>query len=200
LVTLEACPPAVRVFVTDFLDPLLNKREKDNLQAAEGQWPNFPSMLLRMADKHPVILLGKRGPTRFGELPADVMQQVARLDPETRRRLREAEGRWPDYAIWVTVTSKNKGIDLKAPLGACSARDTRFDQPTRDFIRRLTAHLYGPMERKQLTATEGRWPDYPLMLLQLAAKHHLALPPGGSQFHLPYLRDNRTAAAPASAR
>jgi hypothetical protein len=185
---LEACPPAVRVFVKDYLEPLLTFKQRQQLEEFDGHWSGFLSNLARLADSHKVILLGRTGPTRFEELPADVRQQLAALDTETRARLRDAEGRWPDYAIWVTVAAKNKRIKLKTALGACSPGDERFDRVARDFIGRLTARL-GQQEKWQLQSAEGQWPEYPLLLQRLAPRHYMVLPPGGSRFHLPYFGD-----------
>jgi hypothetical protein len=182
---LDACPLAVRIFVREFLEPLMSAPETKRLEEFEGHWPGFLQRLAQKADQHKVILLGRPGPTRFEELPADVQRQLAGLDATTRSHLKQAEGRWPDYAIWVTVAAKNKGIKLKTQLGACSPNDPRFDAATRQFIARL--HLY-PGQKSQLDQAEGHWPDYPLVLQRLARRHG-PLPPGGSQFHLPYFGD-----------
>ncbi len=63
---------STETFIKEYLLPALSGAEKDRLLKAEGRWPLYPLTLVELADKHPMALPQRNGPTTFDALPADV--------------------------------------------------------------------------------------------------------------------------------
>jgi hypothetical protein len=73
------CSPAVDLYVKEYLRPMLSKDERDRLDKAEGQWPLYPMTLVEIADKHPIALPPRLGPTKFEQLPAEVRKSLSSI-------------------------------------------------------------------------------------------------------------------------
>ncbi len=175
-------------FVKDYVECLLSKDEIDSLHRAEGKWPEYPRRLVALMDRHPFLLLGRRGgPTKFEDLPADVQKVLDKAN--LKERLRPAEGSWPAYAIMVTEVAQRTGVELPRPLGPCRLPrmqgpphppSENLPRPIPQFIRQeLLKRPGSPLreeERRRLLAAEGRWPDFPRLVTRLAADHGVSLP------------------------
>jgi hypothetical protein len=179
---LNKLPGAVRLYVDDFLRPLLSPAEQKQIQNADGT-PQLLPTLHGLAKKHPVILPGpKTGIDAPRKLPAGVWKQLVRIENGAlRKQLQEERFKWPDFAIWVSYVARREHVALPRQLGPC--RPSQFDTPTRDFIWNLLPHL-DPNETKRLHNAEGNWPLYPQRLAELAAHHGMTVP-GGVRFNLP---------------
>jgi hypothetical protein len=177
-------PADVRTYLTGTLIPLLSPEEKKALEDAEGQWPQFGQTLLKLAENHPVGLPGPAaGPITLKGLPEEFRPRVKRLKGADKIRVDNAEGKWPDYAVAVSEVLRKYG-PLPQELGPCHPRD--FSPAAKDFIeKRLIPKLDEP-EKEKLREAEGRWPDYPRLLLDLARRHNLPvpgmMPPGPRDF------------------
>jgi hypothetical protein len=178
-------PPEARNYVEGTLLPQLNTEEKKRLKDAEGKWPLFPRTLLELADSHAGGLPGPAsGPKHQDELPMEVrrrlMMTTMRLNKADRERLKQHAGKWPDYAIAVTEIIRGKGLSLPEELGPARLRD--MPEPVREFVDKKLQPVLTRQEKDHLKAAEGRWPDYPRALLELARAHGLAVP---APAHLP---------------
>jgi len=60
------------------------------------------------------------------------------------------------------------------PLGA--SRPHEFPLAVRKFIGTTLKNKINRQEGKRLRDTEGKWPEYPKRLLELAHKHNLEVP------------------------
>jgi len=114
----------------------------------------------------------------YEQLPADVKRDFPRSqlpkDPAQAQRLARASGKWPNFALeFAKVWGLHKRVPLP-PLGA-SRPDELGTAVERFLAKKLTPALI-PAEAQALKDLEGRWPDYPLKLLELAHKHRLAVP------------------------
>jgi hypothetical protein len=179
-------PPAVRAFVTENLRPMLSREDEERLRKAEGRWPQYPATLVELADKHPYVLPGPlTGPARFRDLPAGLQKQLEKLGPGLLGGLREAEGKWPDYALAVAAVAKMHDITLPRSLGPSRPGD--FPRQLGAFIRRRLEPALTSEEKSRLQMAEGHWPLYPRTVAELAASHHLYIP--GPRVHLPGPRD-----------
>jgi hypothetical protein len=187
---LSDLPAEVRTFVETALMPMLSDQDKARLTGAEGKWPAFGKVLLDVVERHPLPALPgpAMGPVRAKDLPPHIRSAVTARPPELRQpdrqRLKNAEGRWPDYAIAVTEFMRSKRLPLGEELGP--ARPDKFPQGVQEFLEKQLIPALDDMDRERLQAAEGRWPDYPRAILELSRKHGLTLPgvtpPGPREF------------------
>jgi hypothetical protein len=172
-------PREVREFVADELLPRLTAAEKKKLAQAQtpgGRGPKLTRLLVELSERHPVLPPGPGGRiTGPKDLPPAVRRDLgdriagAGLGPQ----LADATGHWPDFAL-VVAKAFAGSPDPLPPLGA--SRPEEFPPLVRAFLKeKLEKALTGP-EKGRLKKAEGTWPDYPLLLLQLAEKHKLVVP------------------------
>jgi hypothetical protein len=67
---LEELPPSVRRFLDNVLILNLTDEEKQQLQAAEGEWPDYPKKIKELAGKHQLVVPGLSRPV-FQDSPAN---------------------------------------------------------------------------------------------------------------------------------
>ena len=174
-------PPEVREFVEKQLLPRLSAEEKRQYDNAEGR-ANFAVVVKRLADRHPVLppLPAPHKPiTRYEDLP-ERAKTIAGAKPMWERRvdvwnkLRQVEGIWPEWAE--TFVNQQTPEQRKAipPLGASRPRE--FPPAVQTFIENKLRPAVKPIEFRWLKEVEGKWPDYPLLLLDLAHRHNLKAP------------------------
>ncbi|MBY0515181.1 MAG: hypothetical protein K2P78_14905, partial [Gemmataceae bacterium] len=56
------------------------------------------------------------------------------------------------------------------------ARPEEFREPTRHFVHRELHPALRPAERLALKGADGKWPEYPRLMTQLARLHDLGVP------------------------
>jgi hypothetical protein len=167
-------PADVQNYVSKVLIPMLNQAEKDRLELAEGRWPLYPRTLVELADKHVPQLPGPNtGPTRFQDLPEDLRQRLSKTKNWPTPQITRVEGRWPSYAMAVTFFARKRKVEVP-PLGPTELKD--FPSPVRQFVNRRLWPALTDKEKEELTRSEGRWPDYPRTLRDLARRHDLTIP------------------------
>jgi hypothetical protein len=180
---LDKLPTEARDFVREELLPRLHEDERQRLQAAEGRWPQYPRALVELVDHDRVafrLLMPMRGPSRWDDLPADFHKKMKQVKaPElTKKRLTRVEGHWPEFALLVTDVARRNNITMPKQLGPCVPRD--FPRPVQEFINQklmnFNTRVIDKDERERLKATEGYWPTYPKMVLELARKYKLSVP------------------------
>jgi hypothetical protein len=171
------------------------RREVDEANAAAIEFGNYlwyAVTVARLANLHP-ILPGKVGPKSFDALPKSVKDYlfehdaqhfrpakgvVPARDPEVRQ-VRQAEGRWPDFARELTRYCQKKGLKLPQPLGDCRRDDMPID--VREFLaKKLEPELRkserGRAELEALNRAQGSWPDYPQQMIDIARNNKLQVP------------------------
>ena len=168
------------------LKPQLNAEEREHLKALEGKWPYYARLVLELSEKHPLKLPGPAtGPIKHNELPKEyqaVLPTPANVGKAHREALKSGNGKWPEYAIAVTEIVRPKNPTL-TPLGPSKPAD--FAAPVKLFIEKDLLPMLTVKEKDDLQKTEGRWPEYPRTLLELAGKHGLEVP----QMRLPNAAD-----------
>jgi hypothetical protein len=174
-------PPEVREFVEQQVLPRLSAEEKRQYHDAEGR-ANFAVVVKRLADRHPVLppLPSPHKPiTRYEELP-EKAKGIAGAKPMWERRvdawnkLRQMEGIWPEWAETFVKLLTPEQQKAMPPLGASRPRE--FPPAVQTFIDTKLRPAIKPMEFKRLKEVEGKWPEYPLRLLDLAHRHNLKVP------------------------
>jgi len=173
--TLADFPPEVQTYVDEYLRHWLSPEEQTRLKRVQGNWPAFPYALVALADKHPMALPGAIGPTQFKDLPADVQTRLsARLKNPGTAALKKAEGKWPDYAIVVTNLAHNRKVRLPYELWPSRREDLSAGMVT--FLDRKLLPALKDLEKVRLKDAEGKWPQYPRAIQELARQHKLQVP------------------------
>jgi hypothetical protein len=171
-------PEDIRYYVDNVLWPQLTTEEAEQLKKAEGApWPLLARALTGLADKHPLKLPGPvSGPSHFYELPSGIAKSMPMKDllPVQRRRLNELVGKWPEFAVEYTTIARRNNVTLPRQLGPSHPR--QFDPRVAQFIERALLPKLSDKEKGDLKGAEGKWPDYPKTILELAKKHGLEVP------------------------
>jgi hypothetical protein len=154
----------------------LTEEERHRLETADGKGDQFVHVVAELADHHPVLPPLPTGPImRWEDLPARakvLLNRIYRDRPGKLAALRFKEGKWPEYALaCMELLPANRRADMP-PLGA--SRPLDFSSPIQSAIVRLGEKH--PEDATLLRRWEGRWPEYPQRLLELARKHKSDLP------------------------
>jgi hypothetical protein len=179
---LAEMPNGVRDFVNRVLKQRLSPEEKEQLLQADGKGEVLARTLVELTERRLSLPPGPRGPIlSFQELPDafkglkfDLEKATKLTDPEKWTALeKKAEARhWPDFALaFVDLVPEPQRRNLP-PLGA--ARPAEFSVEVQKVIEKLPQA--GKADAERLRKLEGRWPEYPRLLLELARKHNLHLP------------------------
>jgi hypothetical protein len=88
--------------------------------------------------------------------------------------LQQLEGIWPEWAeTFVSLLNQEQRKAMPA-LGA--SRPGEFPSAVGTFIENKLRPAVTQDEVKRLKAVEGKWPEYPRRLLDLARRHNLKVP------------------------
>jgi hypothetical protein len=163
-------PASCRLDRGEFLE-LKNRQEAAK---KEGYWLLYGACLLRLAERHPYL------PPPVQEKPFTELQQVPKellKEIRVRRNIPELgrmRGKWPEFALELHEAASRAKATIPVLLGP--ARVTEFAPPLREFVNQTLTPVLTPEEAQSLHALEGRWPEYPRRLLELARKHDLPVP------------------------
>ncbi len=166
-------PRDVQEFLRKSLLPRLSASEKRELESARGKWPQYPRLVARLAERHPVLPPKPGGEiTRVNELPASMRPLLRFYKDEVPRG---AQGKWPDFALAVTdLYRRKRPRQQPPPLGA--SKPDEFPLAVRAFLNNRLFPSLSRSEMESLKRLEGRWPDYPIRLLRLARQKHEVIP------------------------
>ncbi|HYV35547.1 MAG TPA: hypothetical protein VE988_07580 [Gemmataceae bacterium] len=111
--------------------------------------------------------------------PLNVTTDAAALmtdwQPEAIKRLKKEEARMA--RDWVIATRHwSQLTDVNPKNRTMQTRPAEFGLDVETFIREYLMPVLTEEERGRLKAAEGKWPLYPLTLVDLADKHPMALP------------------------
>jgi hypothetical protein len=194
--------PRVEEYITKYLMPKLTADEKKKLTSAEGRWPDYPISLLKVASKHPSALISERReewPQKLSQLPEPVRIRLIETkkgipNPKKLKELQQYEG--PNFASKVVALGLR---DNRFPLGHeyLAPNFKSLEEPMQTFVKEK---LLGAIEKadnradiRKLTDSEGKWPEYPLMIQELARKYDLQPPwhilPDQRTYHWDRYRD-----------
>jgi hypothetical protein len=192
----------VEAFVTHLRENLSDTERKsvDDARLAldeNGVWFGYGFLVVRLADQHPILPWSKIGSRDWRDLPGEVKTYLRTNDRthfdkpvDMPREVRRAQGRWPEFAVELVAYSKKNNLTLPIPLGDC-----RKDQMPTELIQFLDK-VFEPLLKKSgsegradlqaLTDAQGKWPEYPKLVMDLARKYKQPVPgwtlPGQPQF------------------
>jgi hypothetical protein len=193
-------PPEVRYYYGVALSHVLPKADRERLLGAEGSWPLYARTLAKVTETLPPRLPGftdGRGwPTRLQELPQEwrlaltshlrpggIGQkggQKKGLDPDQKHRnslwkqLSSKADKWPEFAEMATQIVREEKLKVESQLGP--NKPEHFGVPTQTFIKNELIPKLTEPQKQDLHSKEGKWPDYPVLLLDVAKKLGLSIP------------------------
>jgi len=181
-------------FVQHLKENLLD-HERKALDEARGNADDFGNFfgyaleLVRLSDAHP-ILPGKVFAKDFNSLPDSVREYLIKSDKHFRKKgvvlageelkeLRKSLGRWPEFSVELVKYAQKNKLTLPIQLGDC-----RKEQMPPEVLLFLDKTLEPQLRRSEpgkadlalLNKSQGIWPDYPRMIVDLAKKHRLPVP------------------------
>jgi hypothetical protein len=177
-------PPGVQSFIEQAIKPRLTPAEKEELARAEGRWPDLARTIRRLAEKYPVLPPLPSGKIMYGiqlfpRVSREGLRAVAyskekgdKKGKQLRPALAKLNGKWPEFALAAAAMIKQKGVKPPA-LGA--SKPAEFPEEMRPALRQLLAAL-SDEQRKSLHALEGRWPEYPQRVHELAWQKEVHIP------------------------
>jgi hypothetical protein len=157
-------------------EEMFELKTRQEAAVRSGYWLLYGACLQRLADRHPGLPepVGKTPITEFASLPAEVVKEFRRVKtiPEIRRA--SVLGKWPEYALEVAHLAQKNGVALPEPLGPC--RPGEFRPAVEKCLSESLFPILDPAERDGLARLEGKWPEYPRRMIELARKHDLSVP------------------------
>jgi hypothetical protein len=169
----------VKRYVEEYLLPNITADEKKQLERAEGHWPDYPQTLVAVARKYPSALPPKP-PRKFADLPVPVQHRLTDkkkgdlINKKLQNEIKGWEG--PLFASKIVSYSLRDG---KQPFAFeyLAANDKALSPPMKDFVEhKLIPALKDQAEKRKLTDSLGKWPEYPETIQELAKKHSLSPP------------------------
>jgi hypothetical protein len=191
---IQEFPPEVRLYFFATISRALSEADRKRLADAEGNWPLCARTVAQIMEKPPAELpgffeAGKVWPKRFPDLPRDWRAALDSYRPqakppkgqmaevkkhqELKRRLGSQTGKWPDYAITATQMVRELKLQVDSQLGP--AKPDEFAPATKASIQNDLLPKLSKAEAQDLAAKEGKWPDYPQRLLELAKRQGVVL-------------------------
>jgi hypothetical protein len=191
-------PADTRLYFHLSLQPMLGWGEdRDRIRGADGKWPDLALALWDISRKHGVAKVPPgqwEGPRNFeslkvDELPKEIKNLVLfrnrpkeggmnRSDLTQLKRLREANTKWPDFALALHDIAEAKGATFSKPLGPCMLKDFH------PVVQKFYEQKLGPELSKKgneadllkLENAQGKWPAYPFAFMEVAKKHNMKVP------------------------
>jgi hypothetical protein len=148
----------------------------------EGKWFMwvlygwYGSRLVEWSDRHPMLPEygnGNRTVKAREDLPPEFIQQMNRAAGQRKPLQSLPGGRWPEFAEAVAKEAKDLRVPVEFPIGP--SRPGEFTPAVNEFLKTLR----GKSNRREwdsLRQVEGKWPDYPKRMIELAAAHDLSVP------------------------
>jgi len=160
------------------------RRVRELMQEDRGR-PVFLKMLVELADRFPLLPGPLDGPRTYEALPKADREVLEKVDKTLAKKkglpkeLQDAQGRWPDFAIAVSRFARQNRVSLPEPLGPINKETMPVE--VRAFItEKLEPTLQksdaGKRDMQRLKEAEGRWPEYPRTVMDLAKLYKLSVP------------------------
>ena len=156
----------------------LSSEQLEKLGKLEGKKGAFVKMILDFTEDNPPLPLNKLGVKYLSskDLPPEVSARLKSLKQTGVYKpfeLIKIEKKWPAFARGVTEIIRRSDPAFNYEFGACKFEDLPED--VRVVVNELLQMLQDD-EMVKLQAVEGKWPDYPLMLRDLARVHLVIIP------------------------
>lgn len=171
----EHLPGETKNYVQTYLLPMLTPAARQELESAQGNWPWFPYLLVKLADENPLALpSAAQWPQRLADLPKEIKDRLNKGNPQADSLLKPLEGKYRDFVAKAAQLLERKNPPLKYELWP--ARYDQLSPAVRAFVENELRPLLIPKDLTALQDSEGQWPDYPETMQKLAVKYYLVVP------------------------
>jgi hypothetical protein len=173
----------VRLYEEKSLIPTLTFAERQELFKARFiSWPEHARQLTALAEKHTILVPPSERPgvVNFKDLPEGFRQALfprpgkpKGFDNHPFKELRDAQGRWPNFALAVERAARARKVALPdKPLGPCKPEE--FMPAVQRFVNEQLRT--DPAAARRLDEAQGKWPDYPFAVMELAKEKKKRVP------------------------
>jgi hypothetical protein len=156
----------------------LSSEQLEKVAKLEGKKGPFVKIILDFAEDNPPLPLNKMGIKYLSskDLPEEVSAQLKSLKSGVYKpvELTKIEKKWPAFARGVTEIIRRSDPAFNYEFGACKFNDLPED--IRTVVENELIQMLQDDEKAKLQLVEGKWPDYPLMLRDLARVHLVTIP------------------------
>lgn len=157
----------------------LSSEQLEKVSKLEGKKGPFVKMILDFAEDNPPLPLNKMGVKYLSpkDLPTEVSAELKSLKQAgvyKQIEITKIEKRWPAFARGVTEIIRKNDPSFNYEFGACKFNDLPED--IRTVVENELFQLLQDDEKAKLQLVEGKWPDYPLMIRDLARVHLVTIP------------------------
>jgi len=191
------------------LESQLTQEQRDRLHRVRGMVQDqrasisYLKLVVELADRNPLLPGPQDGPRNFEALPRADIVALERNKKKQFNQLQNAQGRWPEYAIAVTNYAAKHAISLPRPLGPTNKAlmpaevKTFIEKELEPTLRKFESMDRTDNDKKEkaehaqrdlvrLHEAEGKWPEYPRAVMDLARSYKLYMPgwmlPGKQEF------------------
>ena len=157
----------------------LSSEQLEKVSKLESKKTAYTKIILDLAEDNPPLPLNKLGAKYLvmKDLPTEVSAQLKslkQLGVYKQIEITKIEKRWPAFARGVTEIIRKSDPSFNYEFGACKFNDLPED--IRTVVENELIQLLQDDEKVKLQAVEGKWPDYPLMIRDLARVHLVTIP------------------------
>jgi hypothetical protein len=154
---------------------------KYDLANRDGYWGVYAECLYRMSERHPGLPRPGKGEAivRANQLPVSYNRHLPKDGMPKKLRFEQMSGKWPEFALAIhdAVKSPKAGESLP-PLGP--SKPGEFTDEVNSFLNgQLLPALADPKSKRELDAlasAEGKWPEYPRLVMDIAKARNMFVP------------------------
>lgn len=152
----------------------LKSRHDAAAKDASAFW--YGLYVYRLAAAHPYLPEPGEKPmvTDQAHLPPGMLRDLRQKGVLQLLDRRGARGKWPEFAVEVAEAARRPGITVQEALGPC--RPGEFKPAVNAFLAEAVFPKLTPSEKEGLRKLEGRFPDYPRQVVELATRHDESIP------------------------
>jgi hypothetical protein len=147
-----------------------------DLKNAQGHWPWFPYLLVKLADDHPLALPNEtKWPRAVEDLPDEIRVRLIKANVDFEKTLQPLQNQYPALVAKIAdLVNRNEPTPLRWDLWPTKTQ--QLSSPVRTFLEKELQNLLTAEEKEKLKNAEGKWPEFPVMLQELARSHQLKIP------------------------
>ena len=143
----------------------------------EGDWSLYGLLLYQLAERHPYLPEPGIGKPLI-EMPpiTQPFLKEARskgFSPKSENR-QPTRGKWPEFALELANEAKKAKLTVPFSFGPC--RPGEFTEPVNTFLKGSLFPLLDSNQIASLEKLEGKWPEYPKLIISLARSPKIDLP------------------------
>jgi len=169
-------------------------RKAREMIVEERAWFRYVSMVAELGDRFPLLPGPPDGPRTFEMLPKavrDILERdkvFSKKRPALPKEMQAVQGTWPGFAIAVADFAAQHKIILPDTFGPTTKTalpievQTFLEKSLEPTLKKIEAGesrekaFLAKEQLARLAAAEGKWPDYPRTIMELARANRLVVP------------------------